>query len=96
MAPLGGGTATLRVGTVRVGGGVGVLATGGTGELGGGVIVGVGIQFVKILRSFETAVSCLWWMAARASLIIQERRWRAWTMRSLSLTVGLVRYFCRN
>ena len=51
-----------------------MLATGGTGELGGDVMVGVGIQFVKMSRSFEMAVSCLWWMAAEASLIAQERK----------------------
>ena len=57
MVTLSGGTATLGVGTGRVGGVVEVVATGGTGELGGGVMVGVGIQFVKMSRIFEMAVS---------------------------------------
>ena len=73
MATLGGGTATFGVGTGRVGWGVGVVATGGTGELGEGVMVGLGIQFVKMSRSFEMAVSCSWWMAAGASLIAHKK-----------------------
>ena len=86
----------LELAKAEWGGGVGVVATGGTGELGRGVIVGVGIQCVKMSRSFEMVVSCLWWMAAGASLIAQERKWRACTMRLPFLTVGLVRYLCRK
>ena len=96
MATLGGGSATLGVGIGRVGRGAGVVVTGETGDMSGGVMVGLGIQLVKMSRIFEMAVSCSWWMAAGASLIAQERKLRAWTMWSPSLTVGLVRYSCRN
>ena len=68
----------------------------GTGNVAGGVMVGLGIQLEKMLQSFEMAVSCLWWMEVGASLVAQERKLRAWTMRSPSLTVGVVRYPCRN
>ena len=64
MVALGGGSATLGVGTGRVGGRAGVLVTGGTGDMARGVMVGLGIQLVKMLWSFEIAVSCLWWMKA--------------------------------
>ena len=70
------------------GGRAGVVATGGTGDMVGGVMVGLGIQLVKMSRNFEMAVSCSWWMAAGESLIAQERNLRAWTMRSPSLTMG--------
>ena len=72
------------------------MVTGGTGDLDGGVMVGLGIQLEKMSRSFEMAVSCLWLMAAGASLVAQERKLRAWTMRLPFLTVGVVRYSCRN
>ena len=73
--------ATLGFGTGRVVGVSGVVVTGGTGDMVGGVMVGLGIQLVKVLRSFEMAVSCSWWMVVGASLIAQERRLRAWNMR---------------
>ena len=72
------------------------MVTGGTGDMAGGVMVGLGIQLVKMSRRFEMAVSCSWWVAAGVSLIAQERKLRAWTMRSTSLTVGVVEYLCRN
>ena len=49
MATLGGGSATLGVGIGRVGGGAGVVVTGETGDIAGGVMVGLGIQLVKML-----------------------------------------------
>ena len=66
MATLGGGTATLGVGTccAGVGGVAGSVVTGGTGDIVGGAMVGLGIQFVKMSQSFEMAVSCSLWMAA--------------------------------
>ena len=60
----------------------------GGGEGVGGCRVFVGIQLLKISRSFEMAVSCLWWMLAGASLISHDRKFRAWTMRLPSVTVG--------
>ena len=66
-----------------------MVVTGRTGDMDGGVMVGFGIQLVKMLRSFEMAVSCSWWMAVGTSLIAQERKLRAWAMRSPSLTVGV-------
>ena len=69
-----------------------MVVTGGTGDMDGGVMVGLRIQLVKMSRSFEMAVSCSWWMAVGASLIAQERKLRVWRMRSPSLTVGVVRY----
>ena len=72
-------------------GGTGAVAVGGTGDIVGGVIAELGIQFVKMLQSFEMAVSCSWWMVVGAYLIAQERKFRVWTMRSPSLTVGWVR-----
>ena len=93
---LGGGMATLGVGTGRLEGGVGVVATGDTGELVVCVMVGLGIQFVKMSWSFEMAVRFLWWLVAGESLMAQGRKLRVWTVRSPSLTVGLVRCLCRN
>ena len=72
------------------------MVTGGTGDMAGGVMVGLGIQLEKMSRSFEMEVSCLWWMAVGASLVAQERKVRAWMMRLPSLTVGVVRFLCRN
>ena len=69
MATLGGGSATLGVGTCRVGGGAGLVVTGGTGDMAGGVMVGLGIQLVKMSRRFEMTVSCSWWMVVGAFLI---------------------------
>ena len=50
---------------------------GETGDVAGGVMVGLGIQLEKMSRIFEMVVSCSWWMAAGASLIAQERKLRA-------------------
>ena len=72
------------------------MVTGGIGDMARGVMVGLGIQLVKMSRSFEMVVSCSWRMAAGASLISQERKLRAWTMWSPSLTVCVFRYSCRN
>ena len=52
LATLGGGSDTLGVGTGRVGGLAGVVVTGGTGDMAGGVMFGLGIQLVKIPRRF--------------------------------------------
>ena len=66
----------------------GAVGTGTVGEgLGGGVDAVLGIQFVKRSRSFEIAVSCLWWMVAGASLMAHQRKFRAWTMRLPLVTV---------
>ena len=43
-ATLGGVSATLGVGTGRMGGLAGVVVMGGTGDVAGGVMVGLGIQ----------------------------------------------------
>ena len=72
------------------------MVKGGTGDMAGGVMVGLGIQFLKMSRSFEMAVSCSWWMAVGASFIAQDRKLSESTMLSPSLTVILVRYSCRN
>ena len=72
-------------------GGAGAEAAGGIGDGAGGVAAGVGIQLLKMSRSFEMAVSCSWWIVAGASLIAQERKLSACTMRSPSLTVGCER-----
>ena len=48
-----------------------MVVTGGTGNMDGGVMVGLGIQLVKMLRIFEMTVSCSWWMAEGAPLIAQ-------------------------
>ena len=79
-----------RAGCVRFAGGAGGTGAAGDGW-GGGVDAVLGIQFVKRSRSFEIAVSCSWWRVAGASLIAQERKFKAWTMRSPSVTVGWVR-----
>ena len=74
-----------------------VLPTGAVGlgtvskGAGGGVDTFLGIQFVKRSRSFEIAMSCSWWKVAGASLTAQERKFKAWTMQSPSVTVGWVR-----
>ena len=62
MATLGGGTATLGVGTCLdgLGGGAREVEAGGNGDIVGGVMVGSGIQFVKMSRSFEMEVICSW------------------------------------
>ena len=73
-----------------------MVVTGGTGDMARGVMDGLGIQLVKISRSFEMAVSCSWWMEAGASLIAKERKLRTWMMRWPLLTVGVVRYSCRR
>ena len=68
-----------------------VLATGG-GAVGTGDGIGVpGIQLLKSSRSFEIAVSCLWWMVAGASLMAHERTLSVWKILSPSVTEGWVR-----
>ena len=60
----------------------------GGGEGVGGCRVFVGIQLLKISRSFEMAVSCLWWMVSGVSLTAHDRKFRAWTMWLPLVTVG--------
>ena len=68
------------------------LGAGGEGD----VIVGGAGELLKRSRSLDMAVSCSWWMVAGEYLTAQERKLRAWTMWSLSVTVSWVRYSCRT
>ena len=79
-----------RAGCDRFAGGAAGTGTVGEG-LGGGMVAVLGTQFVKRSRSFAIAVSCSWWMVAGASFTAHERKFKAWTMRSPSVTVGWVR-----
>ena len=77
-------------------GGAGSLMVGGDGNGVGGSMDDLGIQLLKRSRRLEMAVSCSWWMVAGASLTAHKRKLSAWTMRSPSVTIGWVRYSCRN
>ena len=96
---LGSGT-TLRSGT-SLGGVSGVWTwTGKTGKVrcGDGTGSGVGgdrfvdgIQLYKRLRSLEMTESCSWWTALGASVMANDRKFRACNMRSEGDTVVWLR-----
>ena len=77
-------------------GGAGDLMVRGYGDSVGGFMYALGIQLLKRLRSLEMAVSYSWWMEVGASLTAHNKKLSAWTMRLPSVTVGWVRYSCRN
>ena len=51
----------------------------------------LGIQLVSRLRSFETVMSCFWWMVAGASLMAHERMFKVWITRPPLVNEGWVR-----
>ena len=94
-SPLGSRKETLRFaagtgGNRGFGAGVGGQV-GSSGDGVGGSIGDLGIQLEKMSRSLEISVSCSCLIVAGASLVSQDRKFRAWEMRSLSVTVGCER-----
>ena len=104
VSTLGGGTAldgngySPGIGDGSTLGGGTILGDGTT--LGGGVAVGVVdggasavlvFQLVKRSRSLDIADSCSWWIVMEASLMVQDRKFRACTSMSSEVTSGWVR-----
>ena len=59
--------------------------------VGGDMAAVLGIQLVSRLRSFETVMSCFWWMVAGASLMAHERMFKVWITRPPLVNEGWVR-----
>ena len=73
------------------GGSMGTGTGGEREEEGGDVAAVLGIQLMKWSKRFKMELSCLWWMVAGASLTAHERKFKALTVLSPSVTMGWVR-----
>ena len=103
VSSCGGGTASVGDSNLGGGSGVGGRAILGAGiNRGGGTTLGAGgesggggtvcaFQFMKSSCSLVIYVSCFLWSMAEVSLNAEERKLRASTMQSTSMTVGWLR-----
>ena len=87
---LGGGT-TLG-GCTTLGGGITLSGGDAVGVSYEGASALVVFQLVKRSRSLNIYDNCSWWVVVEASLTEQDKKFRAWTILSLGVTSGWVRY----